>query len=194
MAEAGARVTLVDYSASALDSAKRRFERLGLAAEFQHRDFLADSPTLAETFHVASSLGVIEHFRGADRLRTVRAHGQVLQPGGLAVISVPNASCPPYRLWKLYLECRGWWPYGMEIPYSRGELRRLCLKAGFERVETHGAGFWQSVADHWVKRLASWAPDWSASRSMLDPWMGLILLAVARKPGRCSVRDEVRSA
>ncbi|MCO6437537.1 MAG: class I SAM-dependent methyltransferase [Phycisphaerae bacterium] len=180
MAEQGANVTLFDYSDTALDAAQRRFDRLGLQAEFLRGDFLNDR-SVEDSFDVASSLGVIEHFRGDDRTRTVRAHLNALRPGGLAVISVPHAACIPYRIWKFYLERRGRWPYGTELPYSKTELGRRCVQAGFEEVALHTFGFWQSVGDHWVKQFTPYRPDWSASRSIWDRWMGLVLLAMAWK-------------
>lgn len=191
MAEAGAAVTLVDYCEAALDAARARFMRLGLEAEFHRADFLNELDIPANSFHVVSSLGVIEHFRGSDRLRAVRAHERALVPGGLALISVPHARCLPYRLWKWYLERRGCWPYGMELPYSRRELGQLCSHAGFGRIALHSFGFWQSVGDHWVKRLTHYLPDWSAVPSLLDSSMGLILLAIAEScAGRQALEEK----
>ena len=136
LAQRGARVTLLDYTDEALSQARLRFERHGLEARFVRADLLGDLEGLVGKFDVSISYGVVEHFRGEDRTRAIRAHRDVLTKPGLGVISVPNALCPTYRLWKLYLESRRWWPYGMEIPYGRSELTKRAGYAGFSRIRT----------------------------------------------------------
>ncbi|UCF35080.1 MAG: class I SAM-dependent methyltransferase [Phycisphaerales bacterium] len=179
LAQRGANVTLLDQNEKALAEAKERFDRLGLAASFARGDLLSPLEEWSGRFDVALSSGVIEHFEGACRLQTVRAHHEVLRDGGVAVVSVPHARCPSYRLWKLYLELRGWWPYGVEIPYSKGELLRHAHRAGFAMVATHCVGFWQSVGDHWGRSLLKLGPDWVHKRSFLDKWFGATLLLFA---------------
>lgn len=182
LAQRGAQVTLLDASSSALIQASRRFHRLGLGARYERADLLGSLAAYRSRFDVALSSGVIEHFRGADRIRVVRAHYEVLRPGGLAVISVPNAWCAPYRLWKAYLERRGWWPYGMEIPYTRRELGRIARHVGLEIVGLACYGFWHSVGSQVCRTFLRWSPDWHARRSALDDSMGLVLMLFARRP------------
>jgi len=171
----GASVTLVDYSEKALAEARSRFDRLNLPAEFVRADMLGDLSELAGRFNFSVSLGVVEHFVGAARTQVVRAHHDVLADGGLAMISVPNAHCLPYRLWKLLLEIRGWWPYGLEIPYSKRELTSRAKRAGLCRIETSCVGFWQSVGDCWGRSVFHRDCDWSQRVSRLDAAMGLAL-------------------
>ena len=147
LAQRGARVTLIDSSAEVLRQARHRFDRLGLSAQYEHGDSLSTGESWSDRFDVSLSSGVVEHFRGDDRTRVVRAHFEALRPGGMGIISVPNAWCLPYRLWKSYLELRGWWPYGTELPYTRRELIRRSRDAGFDSVEGRCMGFWQSVGD-----------------------------------------------
>ena len=116
----------------------------------------------------------------------IRAHHDVLRPGGLALISVPNAACASYRVWKMLLEVPRWWPYGLEIPYSRAELVRRAATAGFTQIQVFATGFWQSLGDHWLRGfpwrcLKQRHPDWSARRSRLDELMGAVLLLTARR-------------
>jgi 2-polyprenyl-3-methyl-5-hydroxy-6-metoxy-1,4-benzoquinol methylase len=176
LAQHGATVTLLDASEKALAQARDRFTRMGLSAGYECGDMLEALDSSYERFDVALSSGVIEHFKGGDRTRAVRAHFDALRPGGVAVISVPHAWCVPYRIWKLYLELRGWWPYGMEMPYSVPELTRRARAAGFARTETHCSGLWQSVGDHWGRTFLKAAPDWVDRRSLLDGVMGLTLV------------------
>lgn len=176
LAESGAKVTLLDSSDRALDQARHRFDRLGLDGTFERADMFEYAGAHAGEFDVALSSGVIEHFKGAARTKVIRAHRDVLQPVGVTVISVPHARCIPYRVWKLYLELRGWWPYGMEIPYSARELRRRAHEAGFVSTEAHCMGFLQSVGVHWAQRLVGRRPGWTDKPSRLDSTMGFTLL------------------
>lgn len=183
LAQAGAKVTLLDISDKALVQARIRFERLGLPAEYVEADFHSAGAESPSAFDVALSSGVIEHFEGDERTAAVKAHLDLVRPGGVAIISVPNARCPSYRLWKKYLELRGCWPYGVETPYSRRELRRRIAAAGGACDGVLGVGFWQSVGDHWVRSVFKGKADWVERRSLLDQAMGMSLVAFARKRG-----------
>ncbi len=83
----GAEVSGLDYSGPGVRVAHRLFRELGLAADIRNEDVF--STTFAEgSFDVVYSAGVIEHFE--DPSRIVRIHAELLKPGGLAVITVPN--------------------------------------------------------------------------------------------------------
>jgi cyclopropane fatty-acyl-phospholipid synthase-like methyltransferase len=181
LAERGAKATLLDASDQALVQAERRFDRLGRAAEFVQADLFDLSQRLHRRFDVALSSGVIEHFRGDRRSDAIRAHFDVLRDGGLAVISVPHAWCLPYRLWKGYLELRGWWPYGLEIPYTKRELIRRARETGFRQAEAVALGFWQSIGDRLRPGQSGRRRDWVARRSILDPFMGLSAVLFAQR-------------
>lgn len=178
LASRGADVTLLDSSPTVLDLARKRFERFGVSADYVQAD-LFDTATLETRYDVSLSSGVIEHFRSCDRLRSVRAHRAVLRPGGLAVISVPNAACIPYRLWKAYLELRGWWPYGVEVPYSKRELARLARLAGFDHRRVSCTAFLRSVGDHFCRTFLHRRPSWTDRASVLDGTMGFTLTLFA---------------
>jgi len=184
LAERGAQVTLFDASDRALAQARRRFTRLRFDANFVHADLLKPPEHLLSGFDVAVSTGVIEHFRGAQRTRAIAAHAAVVCDGGLVIISVPNANCILYRLWKLYLELRGYWPYGMEIPYDRHELMRRADAAGLSSCAVVGLGFWQSLGDHWMRSVLGRQVDWVNRRSALDHCMGMSNVLFARKPSQ----------
>jgi len=181
LAEGGAEVTLLDSSERALELAKQRFDRLGLPGRFEQGDMLTLKKTPGQ-YDVAASLGVIEHFAGEARSEAIRAHFNVLRPGGMALISVPYRWCPPYRLWKAYLELRGWWPYGMEKPFGRRELVQRARGVGFAAPRTRSFGFWQSVGDHWLKRVFGRGPQWSTEDGLLDRCIGSALLLTATAP------------
>jgi SAM-dependent methyltransferase len=182
LAERGADVTLLDASELGLEQAKQRFDRLGLSGRFVRSDLFDPLGSGLRPFDVALSSGVIEHFTAKDRMRSVAAHLSALRPGGVVAISVPHAWCVPYRVWKWYLGFRGWWPYGMELPYSRLELARLGRAVGLDDVETQCTGLWQSIGDHWVRRLTGRRPDWIGRASCLDGVLGFTLLMTGRRP------------
>lgn len=187
LAECGAEVTLFDSSERALELAKSRFDRLGWRARFEQGDMLTLQNSVAQ-YDVAASLGVVEHFVGETRSQAIRAHLYALRPGGMALISVPYRWCPPYRLWKAYLELRGWWPYGMEKPFGRRELVHRARGVGFAAPRTRSFGFWQSIGDHWLKRIFGTGPQWSTEDGLLDRCLGSALLLTATAPKGAAVK------
>lgn len=179
LAQRGADVTLVDYSDCALENARRRFEALNLTAKYVRGDLVGDLSHLRGRFDVSLSVGVVEHFRHSQRTTAINAHAVVLRNGGAAMVSVPNAWCAPYRAWKAYLQLRGWWPYGLEIPYSRRELSRRARKAGLTPVEIFAEGWRRSVCEHWGRGVFHRHWPQAMRRSWLDRWgYDLSLIAV----------------
>ena len=76
------RCTLVDTSETALNVAKRTFDRYGLQAEYLNQDIFELSPALNEKFDVVTSIGLCEHFD--DVAKVLNVHHQLLKPGGRA--------------------------------------------------------------------------------------------------------------
>jgi len=130
LAGRGAQVTVLDSSRKALERSRRFFRENRLAADHVLADALALGSAWANRFDVSMSFGLAEHFTGRARVRIVRAHLDVLNPGGVAFICVPNRWNPPYRFYKLVCETTGRWPYGEEVPYSRGELAAIMAELG----------------------------------------------------------------
>lgn len=86
-AKLGADVSGLDYSGPGVQVARRLFHELGLNGDIRNEDVF--STTFAESaFDVVYSAGVIEHFE--DPTRIVRIHTELLKPGGLALITVPD--------------------------------------------------------------------------------------------------------
>lgn len=125
MARRGADVTVLDCSEGALERARLFFERSGATAQFVRADALALPGELRRSFDIAMSFGLTEHFKSQERTAINMAHLELLRPGGLAIISVPNKWNPPYRIYKLASQAIGRWAVGEEYPYSRGEFRRI---------------------------------------------------------------------
>ena len=192
----GARVTVLDYSKEALDVNAALFESFGLKQESLLADALNLPASLLGRFDVAMSFGLAEHFEADDRTRIIKAHFDLLRPGGLAVITVPNRHCWPYRMWKARRELTGKWHFGMEIPYSRAEISRICLEIGVKDFHITGSPFLASF--DFVIPFARWKRSiekrilkdkrFDPSRIVqertgpLGPYLGYALVLIARKP------------
>lgn len=177
----GADVTLLDRSPTALETAAERFEKWAAPATVVAGDLLELPRETEAGFDVVLSIGVAEHFTGPARARAIESHARSLKKGGVAIISVPYAYCPTYRLWKAYLEARGWWPYGLERPFSRRELGRLAAMSGLRPLRVETLGFWQALSDQWGRSLLHWDGAWEDKPSRLDRWVGATLVYVGQR-------------
>jgi SAM-dependent methyltransferase len=158
MKKAGFQVTLADYSPEALVKAEARFAAHGFGGQFVQADMLNVPNNLRNRFEISMSFGLAEHFRGQERLEIIKAHAQVLKTGGLAFISVPYRYAFHYRHWMSQCIKNGTWPYGIEIPFSRTEIRRLAETAGLRTLGFIQTGFWADAANffpysRWRRRL-----------------------------------------
>lgn len=77
----------LDYSATGCRATKENFRRLGYPVRVHQADLFAVGPQLPK-FDLVYSLGLIEHFE--DTQRVVRAHRDLLKPGGLLILGVPH--------------------------------------------------------------------------------------------------------
>ena len=191
MAKRGAQVTLLDYSPAALDRGQEFFVRNGLTVNVVCADALALPADLPGHFDIAMSFGLTEHFLGAARLQINRAHFDLLRPGGLGFISVPNKFNPPYRIYKVAAELLGVWKVGEEYPYSRGELRHICRQIGFRDYGFFGDSFFWSL--HFIspvralQRVLKTKPNYSLARlkkergTPIDAYLAYALILYGRK-------------
>lgn len=129
-ARRGAIATVIDTSAVALSGARKIADKLDLKLNVVEADLFKLPPEFLGAFDLSCSFGLAEHFLGPERLGVIRAHLEVIQRKGLAVIGVPNRWAPTYRAWMGVLKARGHWPLGTEVPFSQGELRTLIGDAG----------------------------------------------------------------
>jgi SAM-dependent methyltransferase len=94
-AACGARYTGLDFSPTALDLARRRFELDGLPGRFVHGSVTA-LPFEDESFDLVFSHGVIHHVD--DTEDAVREFHRVLKPGGTALVMVYNRGSFNYHV------------------------------------------------------------------------------------------------
>jgi len=144
----GAEVTLIDSSRLALDQAAELFSAFDAESRAVEADLFALPAELRGSFDVAMSFGVCEHFLEERRLAAIRAHVDLVRPGGLALLGVPNRHAPAYRLWLATLKRRGTWPLGTEEPFSSQELVALARAAGGEPLAPIHGSFLASLVDH----------------------------------------------
>jgi SAM-dependent methyltransferase len=83
----GHAVTVFDSSSIGCTKARENFDLLGIPGEVVEGD-LFDPPPNLPRFDAVYSLGLIEHF--GDVTAAVRAHVQLLVPGGLLLLGAPN--------------------------------------------------------------------------------------------------------
>lgn len=82
-----AEVTGLDYSEPGITKCRALFNALSLKANLFHDDFFDHHLPLA-SFDVVASFGVIEHFD--DARPAVQRHLDLVRPGGVALIAIPN--------------------------------------------------------------------------------------------------------
>ena len=131
-ASKGASATVLDYSPEALRVVEARCRALGVTATLIEADAMALPAGLTGTFNLAWSFGTAEHFKGADRAGFIKAHADLVEPGGLIVLAVPNKWAVNYRVWMYLANIVGEWPFGLEIPFSRRELKNVIRELGLQ--------------------------------------------------------------
>jgi 2-polyprenyl-3-methyl-5-hydroxy-6-metoxy-1,4-benzoquinol methylase len=85
---AGAKASGVEYAPKSFEATKRLFEKSGDAIDLRLEDIF--ETTFRSNFNVVYSLGLIEHFEGEQLKQLVHKHVELLKPGGVAVIVIPN--------------------------------------------------------------------------------------------------------
>jgi SAM-dependent methyltransferase len=152
-ARRGARVTLVDERALPLEQAAQLFRAFGAPFEPLEASIFALPDELLGAFDVSMSFGLCEHFLGERRRHAVAAHLDLVRPGGLVFLGVPNRLGLVYRLWMETLKRRGTWPLGTEEPFSPRELSVLAREAGGVPLRPVFGSFVGSLVNHGVNQL-----------------------------------------
>ena len=84
------------------------------------------NPPAALTADVVFSVGLIEHFDKRGTANVVRAHLELLRPGGCAVISFPTPTLL-YRISRRLVEAAGLWKFLDERPLMPEEVREALV-------------------------------------------------------------------
>lgn len=86
--EFGYEVTGMDYDEHGCDQAREVCEKAGVRGTIVRADIFAPPPHLIETFDVAMSFGLVEHF--SDTTAAIQAIAAMVRPGGLVLTWIPN--------------------------------------------------------------------------------------------------------
>lgn len=131
-----AKVTGVDYSETGIGVSRWLFEQMKLEGDFLYEDIFHTSLP-AGTFDLVISNGFIEHFD--DPTEIVKAHINLVRPGGVALITIPNYGGIYGDLQQFFA------PDNLRIHNLRimniDELKQLALKNdGIGKVEAYPWG------------------------------------------------------
>ena len=194
MASKGASITLMDYSEIALDRAKTLFRNIGVKANFLNADIRNIPKNLLNAFDISMSFGLAEHFDYPLRRDVVKIHADLLNDDGISFIAVPNAYCLPYRFFMKLSGILGYSSEGLEIPFSRSELSKIAVSAGFKTYEIVGSSFIRDsfyfLFARYISHLTKWKLIIDTSSfeipSILDDYFGYSLVLVGTKTGKIS--------
>lgn len=130
-----AEVAGIDYSDAGILQCQRLFAALNLDVPLYQQDFF-NHALPPESFDVVASFGFIEHFD--DPVPAVERHLQLVKPGGLALITVPNYG-------GIYGKLQGWCdPQNLALHnvgiMSVVALRKLVDPTRFASVRTYAFG------------------------------------------------------
>ena len=179
LARVGADVTVLDQSEVALARARERAEAVGVALKTVQGDALEFAKSHREKYDLAMSFGTVEHFRPPLREQMCQAHWDLVRPGGIVIISVPNVLFLPHEILKRLLILRGKWFLGYEGSFTPWELKRVGRRLGLAHLAMHGTDLTDDVLKYcrivagtrlWARLFPWWRPkgrDDGASRDAL---------------------------
>lgn len=125
MALEGANITLVDESKYALEEAKKLYKKFNCKVNLLQQDIFGIKK---DNFDIALSFGLAEHFNGEKRFEVFKRHYDLIKKDGMIIVSIPNAKCFLYQIYKFLAQLFRVWKYGIEIPYSKKELDEIAKK------------------------------------------------------------------
>jgi SAM-dependent methyltransferase len=126
LARHGRLPTLVDWSLQNIDFSRRMFEECGVRGRFFVADITKRLPFESNSIDAVFSCGVLEYF---DERQVQAILDEAFRVARKRVIAlVPNAWSVAYRLGKWYMERRGSWNWGGEVPSH--SLQRAFDRAG----------------------------------------------------------------
>lgn len=152
-----AKVTGLDYSQSGIERCRALFNDLGLKAELHHDD-LFDNRLPPNYFDIVTSFGFIEHF--SDSRLVVKRHMDLVKPGGVALITIPNYS-GIYSTLQSWCDASSLVMHNLEI-MNTDALNDLVDIAGTETVRVYSYGRFSP----WLISLQKKLP-WHVAMSIL---------------------------
>ena len=154
----------IDYSEEGVKQTRRLLESRGLdASRAVKADFFSDEiiERFAGFFDVVTSHGFIEHFN--DVLPLITRHVELLRPGGLLLVQIPNLR------WFNYFRCKFCHPHPDRLAMHNLAIMRLsAFRSAFEHCGLEH-GFVGYVGTATLRHVfPSWMPD-------IDSWVDKLL-------------------
>lgn len=177
----GADTTLADYSEEAIRKARARFKAHRATANFVKADMLKVDQSIIGKFDISFSLGLAEHFKDQERYKIIQAHAKVLRKGGLTFISVPYRYSFLYRIWMARSIKRGDWQYGLEIPFSKKEIKTLAEQAGLVTIGFIQSSLWADWQEFFPKFRIKKFLGWKINKKSIFDKFGYALVYVGEK-------------
>jgi len=141
LARAGRDTTLVDWSQENLGFSKGMYDALGLQGRFCRADITRPLPLASNSIDLVFSCGVFEYFNAAQIDAILAEAFRVARKR--VIIMVPNARAIAYRVGKWYLERKGAWEWGGEVPSH--SLKQPFRRAGAASIREFSVGGQHSV-------------------------------------------------
>jgi malonyl-CoA O-methyltransferase len=184
LAQAGRKVTALDFSRESLKFVRNCAEELGLPIETVLANATQSLPFFDNAFNCVWSSGLLEHFGPEERQNMLREQARISKEKVVSL--VPNASCVAYQAGKAYQEEQGTWSYGLEIPLfsMRSEFENAGLRVASEYSigAKHALGFLPE--NHPLRNsLASWLGGLS-SNDLEKSNQGYLLVTIGFKPSQ----------
>lgn len=85
----------IDFSPEGVQQAKQKYKELGIKGEVILSDFREYAKSAGEKYDFVCSYGLIEHFDNFEEV--MKYHFDLVKPGGVVMITVPNYSVFPVR-------------------------------------------------------------------------------------------------
>jgi 2-polyprenyl-3-methyl-5-hydroxy-6-metoxy-1,4-benzoquinol methylase len=145
LAGKGADLYLVDISLKAIGFQKKYFSARGLIGKFFKQDaFAMKFP--ADYFDAVWNGGVIEHFSDEEKVEMMKKMWKLVKPGGILLITAPNAHDLPFMAAKKILQWRKKWAFGFEDDLTAERMIDLAKKAGVSNCAIYAynpiVGWW----------------------------------------------------
>lgn len=164
LALAGFDATLLDFSAEALDYARRSLEAHGARATYVRDDAFA---LRTPEFDLVFNAGVLEHYPLSEQTRFLR--GMASRSRRYVLVLIPNRACYWYWLWRLRKAAEADWPFGREVPQEA--LADAFAGAGLRYIGQRavGAAWTESFIEQMIGDQATRALILQAHRSAVIP-------------------------